>query len=345
MIPMAQYYLLSTLAGVFLLNEDLKVVFKEDFPLEEDHYEGEWLDVERKLIAKILKKGAAGKVVVLGTRKGKAPEGVECNADPKLRARIGEVIEQSAEARQALRKANLEMTQRSIKDSFSEDQLIIHSIRLLEDMNRAISMLGKRFHEWVALNEPELAHRISDHERLVKAILDEESDKENKMGAEFSEKDRAHLRAIAASLKQYYDFREEEAKYLEKKMSTYCPNIIVITGARIGGKLISKAGSLKRMALLPSSTIQMLGAEKALFRHLTNPKSKPPKYGILHEHPLIKQARRKDHGKVARALADKIAVAARVDFFEGNFVGDKLVKMLEKRFGSWQATNHLNGSD
>ena len=165
------------------------------------------------------------------------------------------------------------------------------------------------------------------------------------MGAEFSEKDRAHLRAIAASLKQYYDFREEEAKYLEKKMSTYCPNIIVITGARIGGKLISKAGSLKRMALLPSSTIQMLGAEKALFRHLTNPKSKPPKYGILHEHALIKQARRKDHGKVARALADKIAVAARVDFFEGNFVGDKLVKMLEKRFGSWQATNHLNGSD
>lgn len=344
---MAQYYLLSTLAGLFLLDEDLKLVSREDFPLEEcsDQYEGEWLDAERKLIAKTLKKSAGSKVIALGTRKGKAPVGAECSDDPKLRARVSEVIEQSAEARQALRDANLDMTRRSVKDSFSEDHLIIHSARMIDDMNRAISMLGKRFHEWLSLNQPELAHRISDHERLVQAVLDKEGDKESKMGAELSKEDCAHLRAIAASLKQCYAFRKEEVQYLESKMVKHCPNIIAITGARIGGKLLSKAGSLERMAFLPSSTIQMLGAEKALFRHLLNPKAKPPKYGILHEHPLIKTARRKDHGKIARALADKIAVAARVDFFKGEFVGDKLVKAIEKRFGPWQATNNLNGSD
>ncbi len=346
-MPMAQYYLLSTLAGVFLVDEEFKVVSKKDFPLEEGSgkYEGEWLDAEHRIIAQMLKKDAGAKITVLGTRKGKAPEGVECSEDPKLRARVCEVIEQSAEARQALREANLEMTRRSVKDSFSEDQLIIHSVRLIEDMNRAVSMLSKRFHDWVSLNKPELAHRISDHERLIAAVLKGEADEGSRMGAELSKEDSAHLSAIAASLKRCYEFREEEAQYLEWKMAKHCPNITAITGARIGGKLLSKAGSLERLALLPSSTVQMLGAEQALFRHLMNPKAKPPKYGILHEHPLIKQARRSEHGKIARALADKIAVAARVDFFKGEFVGDRFVKELETRFGPWQATNHLNGSD
>jgi nucleolar protein 56 len=74
----------------------------------------------------------------------------------------------------------------------------------------------------------------------------------------------------------------------------------------------------------------VLGAEKALFRHLRTG-AKAPKYGILHEHPLISQAKKPEHGKIARLLADKIAIAAKVDFFKGKFVGNKLKKDIERR--------------
>ena len=113
-------------------------------------------------------------------------------------------------------------------------------------------------------------------------------------------------------------------------MKLLCPNITAVAGAVIGAKLLAIAGSLKKLSLFPASTVQLLGAEKALFRHLKTG-AKSPKYGILHEHPLIAQAKKKDHGKVARLLADKIAIAAKVDFFKGNYVGDKLKKDIERR--------------
>jgi len=84
---------------------------------------------------------------------------------------------------------------------------------------------------------------------------------------------------------------------------------------------------------MPASTIQILGAEKALFRHLkANKKSKPPKFGILIRHMLISSVGREDYGKVARALADKISIAVKVDYFKGKFIGDKLKEGLEKKF-------------
>ena len=104
-----------------------------------------------------------------------------------------------------------------------------------------------------------------------------------------------------------------------------------ITGVSIGAKLLEHAGSLKRLAEMPASTIQLLGAEKALFRHIKNKKNLCPKYGLLHEHPFITQSKKKSHGKIARALADKIAIAVKVDYFKGKFIGDKLRKELEKK--------------
>jgi len=123
----------------------------------------------------------------------------------------------------------------------------------------------------------------------------------------------------------------DEEKYLERKMTELCPNMTAVAGYLIGAKLLAYAGSTKRLAELPSSTIQLLGAEKALFRHITR-NSLPPKYGVLHEHPMIARARKQDHGKVARLLADKISIASRVDYFKGAFIGDKLKEEIEKRF-------------
>jgi nucleolar protein 56 len=150
------------------------------------------------------------------------------------------------------------------------------------------------------------------------------------MGADLGEEDVAPFMEMASEIKDLYLLKEGEELYLEAKMKALCPNIAAVAGNLIGAKLIAYAGSLKRLAELPSSTIQLLGAEKALFRHITR-KSLPPKYGVIHEHPLIGKARKQDHGKVARLIADKISLAARVDYFHGEYMGEKLREDIEKR--------------
>ena len=86
-------------------------------------------------------------------------------------------------------------------------------------------------------------------------------------------------------------------------------------------------GSLKRLIMLPSSTVQLLGAEEALFRHIKTG-ARCPKYGVLHDHPLVSRSKKKESGKVARVLASKISIAARVDYAKGKFIGDKLMKEI-----------------
>ena len=105
-----------------------------------------------------------------------------------------------------------------------------------------------------------------------------------------------------------------------------------ILGVTMAAKLIEHTGSLKRLAEMPASTLQVLGAEKALFRHMRNKKNRPPKFGLIHEHQLIQKSKREMYGKVARALADKASIAARVDYFRGKFIGDKLKKELIEKF-------------
>lgn len=335
---MAQHYLLTTLGGVFLLDAEFAVRERRDFPDgKAQGYEAEWLDVERELIASLREREPGSSVIALGQRKGPAPEGAASSSDTRLRSRAAAAVLESAEFRERLHTSNIEETKTAVKASFTEDQLIIHSVRMIDDMNRAMSLLGKRFHDWLDLHQPALARRVTDDEKLVALVIEQDAaaPEGEPMGALLAEEDRIHLKELASSLKQCFEFREREGKYLEEKMAKRCPNITAIAGAKIGGKLISKAGSLQRLATLPSSTVQMLGAEQALFRHLKNPKAKPPKYGVLHEHPLIKIAKRSDHGKVARALADKLSIATRLDFFRGEYAGDRLVEELRKRFGAW----------
>ena len=114
-------------------------------------------------------------------------------------------------------------------------------------------------------------------------------------------------------------------------MDELCPNTKAVCGVLTGAKLIEHAGSLKRLSEMPASTIQILGAEKALFRHMKTG-AKPPRHGIIVHHPLIAKAPEKIHGKIARALADKISIASKVDYFQGKFIGDKLKKELEDKF-------------
>ena len=237
-----------------------------------------------------------------------------------------------------LRARNLELARKGVKESVNPDLFIINSINNIEEMQRIINVLSKRLREWYSIYLPELDRQITDNEAFIKLVL--KKDKKallkdlkvsSTMGANLSRKDVEPMLLIAKSIDSLANNNAELEKYLEATMKAYCPNLTTIAGALIGAKLIKGAGSLKKLAMMRSSTIQLLGAEKALFRHIRTG-AKPPKYGYILQHQLVQKAKRDDKGKAARALADKIFICVRTDYFKGKYIADKLLKELEVRF-------------
>ncbi len=149
------------------------------------------------------------------------------------------------------------------------------------------------------------------------------------MGADLDKFQVEEITLLAKEVQSLYELRKKHELYLEKIMKKYCPNILELAGVTIGAKLIELARGLKRLALLPASTVQLLGAEKALFRHLKTG-SRSPKHGIIFQHPLIQHAKKNERGKKARQLADKLSLCARLDFFKGDFKAKEYREMLEK---------------
>ena len=144
------------------------------------------------------------------------------------------------------------------------------------------------------------------------------------------EKDLRAVQRVAEIARELYEIRRKTADYIDESMDDVAPNIKALVGPLIGARLIALAGGLKEMARLPASTIQLLGAEKALFRHLTKG-TKPPKHGVIFQHPLIHRSPWWQRGKIARALAGKLAIAARIDAYSGEYRGRQLERQLEQR--------------
>ena len=233
---------------------------------------------------------------------------------------------------------NIELTQASIKNSVSEDVFIIQTIANIAELDKVCNLLSKRLREWYSWYAPEISEKITNHEQFVESILHKnkkELGAELKigasMGADFEKVHVEEIMLLAKQVSQLYELRQQHEAYLEKIMKKYCPNLLELGGATIGAKLLELSRGLKHLALLPASTIQLLGAEKALFRHITSG-SKSPKYGILFQHPFIQQAKRDEKGKAARMLADKLSLCARLDYFKGEFKAKEYKKELEEKF-------------
>jgi nucleolar protein 56 len=150
------------------------------------------------------------------------------------------------------------------------------------------------------------------------------------MGADIGEEDLAWLRVFCNKTLDLFKLREQAEKYLEEIMKETAPNMSFLMGATLSAKLISLAGGLDRLAMMPASTLQVLGAEKALFRSLKTG-ARPPKHGIIFQYASIHQAPRWQRGKIARALSGKLSIAARIDAFKGEFRGEVLKNEVEKR--------------
>ena len=229
---------------------------------------------------------------------------------------------------------NLQLTTAAIQNSVTEDQLIIQTIANVDDLNKVINLLSKRLREWYSWYFPELSKATPDNEmfavltRKKKTDLINELGLSNDMGAELSSQHIQEMQLLADEITTVYTLRRNHEQYLQQVLKEYCPNLLELAGVIIAARLIELGKSLKHLALLPSSTIQLLGAEKALFRHLKTG-AKSPKYGVILAHPLVQKAQHR--GKAARMLADKLSLCARLDYFKGEFKAPHYLQELEAK--------------
>jgi nucleolar protein 56 len=233
--------------------------------------------------------------------------------------------------RKLLREKNMELTKQQLRESVKPDLLIVNASNAIEEVDKVVNALVKRLREWYALHDPELEHANHDHRAFVEAVLAKKERAEGTMGGELTDIDLKIIDDETRTVHALYMQRDKLVDYLETAMQEQAPNVKRVAGATIGAKLMAMAGSLQRLSRMPASTVQLLGAETALFRHLRNRRAKPPKHGIIFNHILLQRAKRENRGKVARTLADKISIAAKVDFFKGEFIGDALYAQVEAK--------------
>lgn len=201
-----------------------------------------------------------------------------------------------------------------------KDLDIVMALQSYDELVKVMNTIQDRVLVWVREREPSLLEESRDVEKVVEKIYSGDSEPE-------------YVRKMAELYVKTRECRSIVEKQIGDLMEETAPNVAAVIGPILGARLISKVGSLARLASLPASTIQILGAEKALFRALRK-RGKPPKHGIIFQHPWVHASPRKIRGKVARLLASRIAIAARVDCFSGRFIGDELKKDVENRIKS-----------
>jgi nucleolar protein 56 len=242
------------------------------------------------------------------------------------------------EFRKIFHSQNIIITKKDIKNSVNTDTTIFQTITSIQEIDRTSNMLSKKLRDWYNNYLPELDKDVGDHEKYAqlvstksrKELLKELTHFGETMGAEISSKDEKEIQELAKRVVELFKVRLDYEEYLGNIMRKYCPNITDLAGVMIAAKLLEHARTLRHLAMLPSSTIQLYGAEKALFRHIKTG-SPSPKHGVIITHPYVSGVKRRDKGKAARLLAGKISIAARVDFFKGEYIADKLKKEIEKK--------------
>lgn len=219
------------------------------------------------------------------------------------------------------------------------DEHIVQAIRTIDDMGKIINLMSERLHEWHELNFPELTRLVPEtkYVELIAEFGDRDailaSGKvryEGSVGGPMSEADAKAVKDLAKSIIAMNSEKRGTEKYIEERMKEIAPNTAHLAGPLIGARLISLTGGLDRLSRLPSSTIQLLGAEKALFKHIKE-HARPPKHGVIFGHPLIHRAPLWQRGKIARAFAAKISIAVKMDRYGHEFIGPKLEADLMKR--------------
>lgn len=240
------------------------------------------------------------------------------------------------------------------------DNMIIQAIALLDTLDKDVNTFVMRVREWYSWHFPELVKVVSDNYLYSKLVLlikdkgtlsedsipalkevlgDEEQAKEvvdaakASMGQDISPIDLINIEAFAKRVISLAEYRHKLFAYLQDKMGIVAPNLGALVGELVAARLISHAGSLTNLAKYPASTVQILGAEKALFRALKT-KGNTPKYGLIFHSSFIGRAKQRNKGRISRYLANKCSIASRIDAFADVSTpafGEKMKEQVEER--------------
>lgn len=295
---------------------------------------------------------------------------ITCRSDETVRELIRAIRVHFVKFVKPLAEGNLEQSQLGLGHSYSRskvkfnpgraDNMIIQSIALLDQLDKDLNTFAMRVREWYGWHFPELKQIVKDnyiYAQCAAFIKDKSTLTEDKlpaleeivgdeaeaaailkaakasMGFDTSDMDMMNIVIFTERMVSLATYRKELYAYLEQKMATVAPNLSSLIGETVAARLILKAGSLTSLAKCPASTIQILGAEKALFRALKT-KGNTPKYGIIYHSSFIGRASAKNKGRISRYLANKCAIASRIDSFieePTSAYGKQLREQVEER--------------
>lgn len=234
----------------------------------------------------------------------------------------------------------------------ARDVYIAQSILAVDDLNNNINLIVGRLKEFYGIHFPELDSLVRDNHQYLRLIVElgyrskftEESlanlsdtrkerilkSLEGTLGGNLEDYDYNPIKELASLGLNIEEKKNVIETYIEETLAVECPNLVALVGSLLTARLLASAGSLKNLSRVPSSTVQVLGAEKALFRHLKKGVD-PPKHGLIFQSTLIHQSPRWQRGKIARLLAGKISLAAKIDYFTKENKSETLIKDLNAR--------------
>lgn len=341
-------YVVQGLIGVFGFDEKGKLIDYVLFPRDAEAIARKFLEdkitvEEKNLIKRLSKKGYSK---FFSTKKDENYEfdfenfGLKIfrNEFRKITRKLGF---SDIELNQLLSEIGVELTRQRIKKSVGKDRIVIQVVNAIDEIDKSLNIFVSRLREWYGLHFPELNRLVEKHEKFVK-IVSEFGSRENikekefleikkeSMGIELNERDEAILKEYATKIKELYKLRNHLEKYIDDILKEISPNLRELAGPLLAARLIALSGGLEKLAKKPSSTIQLIGAEKALFRFLRG-RGKSPKYGLLFMHPLVQNAPLNKRGRVARILASKLSIAAKMDYYGKKDISKKLEKNMEDK--------------
>ncbi|KAI1317317.1 snoRNP complex protein nop56 [Mortierella claussenii] len=317
-----------------------------------------------KVVLGVTEKSLAGSI--------KEGLGIECDAGEIVLDLVRGVRLFGDKLLKQLKEGDLERAQLGLGHSYSRgkvkfnvhrsDNMIIQAIALLDQMDKDVNTFAMRIREWYSWHFPELVKIVNDnykYARLTQLIKNKSDLSESKlealeeitgdaaqaqqiidaarasMGTDISEIDMINIENFAKRVIDLADYRKKLHEYLISKMNNVAPNLSALIGEMVGARLISHAGSLTNLSKYPASTVQILGAEKALFRALKT-KGNTPKYGLIYHSSFIGRAGTKNKGRISRFVANKCSIASRIDCFSelpttkfGEAMKDQVEERLE----------------
>jgi nucleolar protein 56 len=236
---------------------------------------------------------------------------------PDLRAlaKACHYVEDDCEYNRLLRDVALDLVRGELRSLSTVEQDVLQMIEALDNMDKSINLLEERLYEWSLLHREDLA-RTKD---LPLSLTGQ-----------------GPLGELATAIMDLRKSRQRIEEELSRSISAIAPNLSELAGPLLAARLMSRAGSLRRLSELPSSAVQIMGAEKSLYKHLKG-KAPSPKHGLIYRHPAIMNAPKRLRGRLSRALAGKLSIASRIDYHSG-VISPELKTTLENRLSEIRRT-------